>query len=523
MTDGDPTHRFRHALVHAVVEQQILPVRRALLHLRIARAFEGHPYVPDRPHVLAHHYTRAVRLIGTDEAIGHLLAAAEASLRQHSPAAARALYEQAAELLTEESPCHQRCDVHLGLGETGLRAGTEYREDLLTAARLAHEMGDVDRLVRAAVANNRGWYSSTADVDRDRVAVIDTALTMLPADDPSYQAARTRLLALWAMEIVRDPTRRNDALRASAQSMQLAEAIGDDALLGEIMSHRFSVLYATAHDPAATAQFAKDFDDFAHARIDPHLQLASATAVAQSTLLIGDVPSADRALDRAERLAAELAHPARMWLIGTWRATRTAGRGDIETAQKQATEAYEMAAAFGQPDAAMWYAGQLFVFHHMTKQLPDLMAAIEREATALGEQLPAWRAAYALGLATAGRHDEARAIVDHFRLSDFAGLPVDVLYLHALSYLAEAVTTMRYVKAANDLYEALLPFAGMLANNATIDAGPVDLRLGELAELSGDHGAARRHLERAAKLCRESGMTTWLNHVHTALGAGPGV
>jgi len=517
------THRFRHALVQAVILQQVPAVRRAELHLRIAQAVEQHPHVANRPYVLAHHYAQAVSLVGSDVAIAHLLAAATASMRQQAPAVALDLYRQAQSLLTIESPVAQRCEVHLGLGEAGFQTGADYRADLLTAARLANESRDVERLVRAAVANNRGWYSSIDDVDHDRVSVIEAALAHLPDGvDERWRPDRSRLLSLWAMENVRDPGRRADVLRSSEESMQLAQDLGDADLLGEIMCHRFSVLYATLNDPRATFEFARRLDDFARTRLDSELQLKSAIAVAQSAMMLGEYAVADKALGRSEQLALELAHPPRSWLVGTWIAARMAMRGDVEAAQERAGEAYEMGAAFGEADAFTFYAGQLFVFHHMSGRLPELIEAIEEQVATLTDQIPAWRAAYALALTTSDREIEARAIIDDFRSTDFADLPVDVLYLQGLSYLAEAVTTMGHRDAAERLYEMLLPYESMIASNATIDAGPIDLRLGTLAGLMGDTDAARRHLRSAEAFCAANDAVSWSAHVSRALADLPG-
>ncbi len=511
---GTVQHRFRHSLVHAAVLQGVAPMRRAHLHLRVAGAVEVHPNIAERLHLLAHHHAQAVSLTGPDLAIEHILAAAEASLQQRAPAIALDLYRQACALLTAESPAGQRCEVHLGLGRAGFWSGTDYRDDLLTAARLADEMGDVDRLVRAAITNNRGWYSSIAEVDRDRVAVIEVALAKLPEGvEPEYRPARSRLLSLWAMENVRDATRRAEALHSSAESWQIAEQLDDEELLGEIMCHRYSVLYATLADPVKTFDFAKQVDQFAHARIAPDLQLNTAIALAQSAMMMGDFTTADRALERCERLAAEQANMSRRWLVRTWTAARAAMRGDLTGARAQAADALEMGIAFDQPDAFTWYAGQLFAFHHVSGRLPELIDAVEEQAAALTAEIPAWRAAYALTLTSVDRWPEAQAIIEEFRATQFAQLPVDVLYLHGLSYLAEAAVEMGYRAPVQDLYAALLPYAGLVANNATIDAGPVDLRLGTLACLASDHASARRHLRDAESFCRTNDAASWLEHV----------
>lgn len=511
--DG-PYQRFRHSLVHAAVVRQVPPLRRARLHLLVAQAVEKSPTAPEKLHLLAHHHLRALSLTGPDEVLPHVLAAAESSLRQGAPAVALDLYREAQDLLTENTSDVRRTEVHLGLGEAGFRAGADHRDHLLVAARLAHSAGDVDRLVRAAVANHRGWYSSITDVDLDRIAVIEAALEALPAD-PSYAPSRSRLLSLWAMENVRDSARRDEVRARSAESIRIAEEIADAGLLGEIMCHRFSVLFATFSDPAGTLAFAQRLDALARRRLDPELELNSAIAVAQAAMMMGEFATADPALDRSEQLANALSHPPRMWLVGTWRATRTAMGGDLALAETQATEACTMGTSFEQPDAPTWFMGQLFAFHHVSGHLAKLVDLVEAEVKTLDGQIPAWSAALALTLAHVGRHTETAEIVDGFCRTGFTTLPLDVLRLHGLCYLADAVTTAQYADAAPALYDVLLPHAGLIANNATLDAGPVDLRLAGLAALVGDSAAARSHLDDAEDFCRTHDAKLWLEHVIT--------
>ena len=62
----------------------------------------------------------------------------------------------------------RRCELLIGRGEAERLAGNPaYRETLFEAARLAQELGDAERLGRAALANYRGFFSATAGVDRD--------------------------------------------------------------------------------------------------------------------------------------------------------------------------------------------------------------------------------------------------------------------------------------------------------------------------------------------------------------------
>lgn len=188
-------------------------------------------------------------------------------------------------------------------------------------------------------------------------------------------------------------------------------------------------------------------------------------------------------------------------------------RGDLEAANAQAAAALELGLACEQPDAFTFFSGQVFAFHHVAGRLPELIDAVEEQVTALDDQIPAWRAAYALALVSVGRENEARAIVERFHERRFEHLPLDLLYLSALSHLAETVTELRHTPAAQDLYDALLPYRGMVANNATIDTGPVDLNLGRLAALIGAGPQARHHLREAEAWCRRADAPLWLERV----------
>ena len=80
-----------------------------------------------------------------------------------------------------------------------VRGVPEHRETLIVAADLADEIGEVGLLVRAAIANNRGWSSTTGVVDEERVRVLRLALDRLgEVDTPE----RARLLGTLCAELL---------------------------------------------------------------------------------------------------------------------------------------------------------------------------------------------------------------------------------------------------------------------------------------------------------------------------------
>ena len=75
-----------------------------------------------------------------------------------------------------------RRELLIGLGEAQVHAGQpEFRETLLEAAEMSLAAGDRDRLIDAALLNNRGMFSSAGYVDEERVAILEAALEQAPS------------------------------------------------------------------------------------------------------------------------------------------------------------------------------------------------------------------------------------------------------------------------------------------------------------------------------------------------------
>ncbi len=501
---------FLHDVVAAVLRDDVPPLRRAELHLEVARRLDkrrpGDPAVSD--HELAHHYAAAAAVGGADRAVHYLRLAGDTALEQQAPSLAADHYARARDLLATDAPVATRCDLLSALGLAQLRAGAaEHRETLLGAARLADELGDPARLAEAALRNNRGWWSSTAEADGERVAVLERALAACPDDDP---ATRARLRAAWAVENVRDPDRRDAAIAASADALTVAETGDDDRLLAEALAHRVSVLHATFADPVECIRLSQRFLDLARRRDDPGLRLNAGIGLAQAAMTLGEFDLADRVRAQAGELARSLNQPSRLWLLRTFEAMCLGTRGDLAAAEAEAVAAYELGAATGQPDAETWFAGQLFTLRLLGGRLPEIVDAVAEQVADKAWGIPAWRAAQALALARSGRGEQAAAVLDQFAADSFAALPVDILWPHAMSYLCAACAVLERADLAPALYDALAPHAGLMAHNGTLDAGPVDLRLASMARLCGDDAAAGHHLDAAESLARRIDAPLWL-------------
>ncbi len=131
------------------------------MHKRVAQALEERcgDEPGERLGELAGHWAAAVVSADTAKAIHYARRAAERALDQLAPDEAARWYRQTLEL-HDQAPGgdrSERCDLMIGLGEAQRQAGNpELRQTLLDAAALAQELGDVDRLARAVLANSRG-------------------------------------------------------------------------------------------------------------------------------------------------------------------------------------------------------------------------------------------------------------------------------------------------------------------------------------------------------------------------------
>ena len=169
--------RFTHALIQHTLYDDLSVTRRARLHREVAQALES--IVGENPGVRAGEL--AATLAGSDSTDRvvegcHLpRLAGENALSSLAPAEAIRWYEEALGALAHTSEDTERAKCLAGLGEAQRQTGNgAYRETLLEAARLAQELGDVNTLVQAALANNRGFQSGAGIVDSEQRGNFDS-------------------------------------------------------------------------------------------------------------------------------------------------------------------------------------------------------------------------------------------------------------------------------------------------------------------------------------------------------------
>ncbi len=510
---GGIRRAFVHDLVRATLYDDVAPVRRLRLHGQVGETIEQLNLADLRPvhRELAYHFAEAADLGHGPAAVGYLTLAGDAALAQHAPQEAADEYRRALALLAPTADVAQRCDLLTALGVAQLQAGEPgYRTNLLASADLARTHGDAQRLATAALQNSRGWWSSAATLDTERIELLRAALEV---SDPADRYTFAQLLASLAVETVLDPARRLDAVAASERALGLAREQDDRALLAAVLADHSSVVYAAFADPHGCIAVSAGLVDLARDVADPGLAVRADLGHAQNAMLIADLEVADRYLDRAEGAAAMLNQPARLWMARTWQAARLGLRGRLDEAEAAAAAAFELGSASGQPDALTWFAGQLFMIRWDQGRLHELVDLVEEQVATQADGIPAWRAAQAVALVEADRHPEAEAILDGFLASDLADLPRDLLWLHGMAYLCTVCAHLGRTDAAAVLHDALAGYGGLLAHNGTVNAGPVDAHLGAMSVLAGEPERAEQELAAAQALCERIDAPVWLARV----------
>ena len=514
---GDGRFTFSHQIVRTTLYESLPSGQRSALHGLIADTLEK-TRVRDtamQHHVLAHHLRRSDLPDGQTGAARHLLAAGRDALERGASTNALHLLQDA--LTLEVADSGLRCDLLINLGTAQSRTGRpEHRHTLLEAAELAHLLADRDRIIAAVLANSRGWFSDASAIDHERVASIETALAMC---GPADARVRAPLLAAWATENARDPGVRAEVLAASAESLRLAEELGEQSLLALALDRRYTVLYALFEQPAECLRLAERLMDHSRVSGDKATRLSASICLAQASMRFGGFHVADRYLHQAAQLAEVLERPAHRWLVAGWLASRTAMRGQVDRAEVLMRENLDLGLRSDQRDALTWFTGQLFTIRLLQGRLPEMLDDVTDQVVTAAEAIPAWRAAMAVVLANSGGRRDAEAVLEELAVDSFAALPRDIVWLNGMSYLSMVCETLERADIAENLYRALAPYSGMLATNGTIDSGPVDLRLGALARVIGNPVLARQHLRSAELMCRRIDARVWADQASRLIAA----
>ncbi len=495
--EGPPgRYRFRHPITSRAVYEQLGPARRSHLHLEVAEAFEhqGLDATGDLTR-LASHWIRAPRPVAREKALYYSRLAADSLLDDLAPEEAATWYERALSV-SEEPPAsdpHEIGSVLIGLGVAQRQSGDRsYRGTLERAAQIAGDSDDADLLVRAVLADSRGFYSAAGVVDRGRTERLRQALEAI---GPEVSARRARLIANLAVELTFEHNPR-PRQQLSDDALAVARQLDDPATLLHVLLQRQT---AIRFPETLQVRRAEAAEAVALARELSHLTLTHNAAGYQAIVALesGDRETIDRAIAEMTAISSQVGRPwmriVSIWNL-TWQATLN---GDLDLAEELATEAFELGRTSGQPEAATVFGAQLLDLRMAQGRLDEVIEPLSA-AIAANPGIPVLEVAYIHALVETGDLAGAEARFDAAAARGFTELPHDHTWLTGMGTYAALASEFGNVENAAVLYRHLEPWAGQVATTGINPGAPIQISLCELATTLGRFDDADRHAAGAA-------------------------
>ncbi len=498
--------RFAHALIRDVLYARLPGSERARLHGRVGRllvAREAGGWEAPQLSRIAEHFALAAPAHDDGLALEYAVRAGRAAAACLSPEQAAAHFDRALQLL-ELSPPEPRVRMQLRIEQGEALAGVldaEARAALIEAARIATELGSDDVLLRAALAIGR--VRETGSVDPAAVDLLRRALALLQANDPRWPVLQALLAK--ALSYGRDKDRAPDALAALAAARRLTDA----ADRGEALQGCLYALPQPVWLPQRL-EIARELEVAGHERGDHRLLRFAASARVWTSVECGDMGSADAAIDMLESIARQVRDPFARWQADVFRTMRALIDGRLELAWQRAAVAHELGAKLSPGSAAHVYALQRHAVLLLGGQIEQAQALV-REISLRHPALPGWQIELASHEARLGRPERARSVLQHMLDNDLAVLRREPFLLSGLAAATELCMFVGDAAAAQQLYDALLPYEDRHANVSfgVATHGPIARHLGRLALKIGREHASEQHLERALEAAEAMPSTTY--------------
>jgi len=510
---------FSHALIEHALYTGLSSSRRALTHRRVAEALEGlHADDPGRAAELAHHWAKATTPQDATKAVAFAQKAADHASARLAPDDARRWYAEALALLDQQRSPDEllRCELSVGLGEAQRQCGdAAFRETLLAAARQAMRLGEARLLVRAAMANSRGVYANSGNVDLERVEVLRAACNATEGD---RSAERTRLLALLASELTWDADGTESRLIAD-EALVSARELGDAATLMTVLNLRFITLTAPDRLADSLAETAEALA-LAGQVNDPLQEWFAAFWRYWATIQAADHQAAEHAWAIMSERAVTLGEGVVQGWMPYQAAVRAIMGGDLTEAERLADQALHLSTETGQADAAMAYGVLLGCIRREQDRAAEIVPLLEQQVEAL-PTLPGLRVGLARWYCDLDRPVAARRLLDPHVAAGFADLRWDTTWLLGALYAGDAIAELGWVEAAQVLLPRLRPFTQEWVFIGT-GFGPVARTAARLAALAGLFDEADHYFASPKRLASRWGPPcSWPTPTSTGAGHLP--
>jgi hypothetical protein len=390
------------------------------------------------------------------------------------------------------------------------------RLDYLKAFQLAQHDGDVDAMATAALGLAAGHRFGTHP---GRVPAFLHA-TYLRADGPLRIRLAIALARVWGYANAPDR-----AVPFAQEAVAAAHALGDPLLSAQALD----ALLVTQWGPdqfVERARSAERLEGTVAHLTDVDVRLAAYLWRLTTALESLEAVAVRRQLRALDALAEETGVARVRFFAASRRGMHSLLIGDVPTAQRMAETAVRAGAEAGEPDTE---AIQHTLAAGIARVSGDA-AALAREAKAFeafgtAEGVPSIGAEAASLWLAAGSPERARALLDQLTGGDLTAVPRDVDWLLVVATLTEVAAGTGARELAATGVKLLEPYAGRGIVNAGAVAflGTVDDCLRTAASALGRDNAARRWGAAAGAGYQRLGATWWLSRVQLPAPAAPAV
>lgn len=511
--DGDSL-RFAHALVRDALYSFLSANERGELHARAARALVAQTGRSDVSlSMIAHHFLKAAGAGCLDDALEYAARAAEDALARFGYEAAIDLYERALSALDTRPDANRRRELLMQLGIARSSAGDHEgsRATFEEAAAIARALGMPVEMARAAYLS--ALAPETGVPDAARIALLEDALRVAGdrLNGPAAMCTARLAEASWATEGLL-PRR-----RLVERAVRIARGAGDREALAYALRMAHYLRWCEPSDERARAGIADELESLAAAGApSSDARVMAIQARLDDAVLAGDAARTRDAVERYAGLATELKRPYVTWSAGMRRTMHALAEGRLADAEASMASTAELAARAANEVRDVFGGVHLFMLRREQGRLDELEPVV-RQLVAAFPALGTWPAGLAYIVLHYGDPEEARALLlDRFGAD--ARTPDHLNYAITLDLFAEVAVHLREERAAQVIYDALLPWAGLevvIGDSMAID-GCASRMLGALAATLKRWDDAEVHFTRAFEVDRQFGARPSLAYTHTA-------
>ena len=521
--EAQPTtdqYQFSHALIRETLYDEMLPLRRARLHLQIGELLEARhrdaiaPYLPQ----LAYQFGAALPEGSPARALDYVHRAADSAAALLAHEEAVRLYRHALDLQQRYFPgTHDaRCALLLGLGAAQDSAGASEasRETFLEAAASARALGSATALVQAAIGfEMAGWRLGLPG--KPAVTLLTEALAA-PREEQEGRLHVELLASLCrAYACTGCPA---EATRAYREAVALARQLDDPSALFRALVSFHTTRFFCPDQLDERLAAARE----ALALAEQHRQEAWAVTELYGWHFAdlvekGDFDAANVVADAHLQVAQVARQPFFQGAALSSKTLLAIHEGRFAEAEALAQETLKVGRRFSPANAAGVYGMQMFSIRREQGRLPEVLPVL-RQFVAGRAGSAIWRPGLAVLYMELDLHAEALAEFEGLAADDFGAIPHSGLWPPSMAFLAEVCVYLEDAARAATLYRLLLPHAGRniaTGNNAPC-FGAADRLLGLLAATREEWDNAQRHFEAALAMNLRTGGRPWL--AHTQLG-----